>query len=138
MCGFCSVILQSGTFFHLSVKPDKNDCFHTIRCRCMECNALGCPLAGSSRFLLPLPVAWQPLTDDKNPGSHLRKSHAHKPTFNGSDVVDDRQVSAAGQSQTVNQSHAKRSEQSPVCCRNLCILVVSKFHSKKSKQSINK
>lgn len=96
----------------------------------MECNALGCPLTGSTHFLLPLLVAWQPLTDDKNPGSHLRKSHAHKLTFNGSDVVDDRQVSPAGQRQTVNQPHAKLNEQSPVYCRNLCILVVSKFHSK--------
>lgn len=73
----------------------------------MECNALGCPLTGSTLFLLPLLVAWQPLTDDKNPGSRLRKSHAHKPTFNGSDVGDDRRVSPAGQRQTVNQPHAK-------------------------------
>lgn len=98
----------------------------------MECNALGCPLTGSTRFLLPfLLVAWQPLADDKNPGSRLRKSHAHKPTFNGSDVVDDRQVSTAGQRQTVNQPHATLSEQSPVYCRSLSILLVSKFHRKK-------
>lgn len=78
----------------------------------MESNALGCPLTGSTRFLLPSLVAWQPLTHDKNPGSHLRKSQAHKPTFNGSDVVDDRHVSTAGQRQTVNQPHAKLSLQS--------------------------
>lgn len=84
----------------------------------MECNALGCPLTGSTRFLLPLLVARQPLTDDKNPGSHLRKSYAHKPTFNGCDVVDDRQVSTAGQRQTVNQPHAKLSLWSPVFCHS--------------------
>lgn len=103
----------------------------------MECNVLGCPLTGSARFLLPLLVAWQPLTDNKNPGSHLRKSHAHKPTFNGSDVVDDRHVCTAGQRQTVDQPHAKLNEQSSVFCHNLCILVVSKLHSKNFKQSIN-